>query len=206
MKKSKVTNAQWAAVTGARSVFDEDREASFEALVTPEVIASVKAWAGRMVRRGSLEPIEDLVQQGMIGFVEAVRRFCHSRKKGSSLQTYAAQWIQELMRTDALPREESLDQPIGGDDGMALAECIADVSQVLPDEELSRKRLYTSLLDSVDELDEREKTIIRLRYWEDQPMEQVGEALGITRQRVHQLEKRALDKLRKKMGGAINAH
>ena len=70
--------------------------------------------------------------------------------------------------------------------------------------EISKKKIYEIL----DNLEEREKDILLRRYglsgYDIHTLEQVGEAFNITRERVRQIEKKTLAKLRKKYDKELN--
>jgi RNA polymerase primary sigma factor len=72
-----------------------------------------------------------------------------------------------------------------------------------PDEAVLEGDNIRHLLDLLDNIDEREATILRLRYGLDgeDPMtlKQIGERIGLTRERVRQIEHEALSKLRDSM-------
>lgn len=69
-----------------------------------------------------------------------------------------------------------------------------------PLEEISQKELLEGVYDSFNSLTQNERTVLELRFGlDDKPsltLQQIGDALGVTRERVRQLEKRALRKLR----------
>ena len=70
----------------------------------------------------------------------------------------------------------------------------------------SRADSLRQVLESFDQLDKRAATVLRLRYGldEEEPLtlKQIGERLGLTRERVRQIETEALDKLREDLGAA----
>lgn len=93
----------------------------------------------------------------------------------------------------------SLDNPIG--DGNSTLNDSTQVSDSLNPEEFNKiKELEEYVVNILQELDEREQTIIKMRFgiqYEEKTLEEIGQYLGITRERVRQLEKRAIEKLRK---------
>lgn len=94
----------------------------------------------------------------------------------------------------------SLDEAQTDDGNATLAETIADPLQPTPLETVSHRLLRDDLAAVMAYLTCRERDILRLRYGLDneQPMtlEQIGRQLGLTRERVRQLEAEALKKLR----------
>lgn len=96
----------------------------------------------------------------------------------------------------------SLHSPIGNEDEGTLEEFISDVSGAGPDNDATGRLLRKDLLKYLEQhLTSKEKAVIILRYGLDQTgeprtLEEVGEILDITRERVRQLEARGLKKLR----------
>jgi RNA polymerase primary sigma factor len=95
----------------------------------------------------------------------------------------------------------SLDRPIGEDEDSSLGDFVEDTKVVSPSEYASFKLLQREINEVLSELDPREEKIIRLRFGLDKdeaPMtlEEVGAIFGVTRERVRQIEKKAIGKLR----------
>jgi RNA polymerase primary sigma factor len=92
----------------------------------------------------------------------------------------------------------------GSADGeLTINDLVADMNTPTPDEAVLDMDNIRHLLDLLDNIDEREATILRLRYGLDgeDPMtlKQIGERIGLTRERVRQIEHEALSKLRDAM-------
>ena len=103
---------------------------------------------------------------------------------------------------DALEAAQALailDQPVGEGDGASLGELFA-AKQVAPDEEADELLRREAVRQAVDKLPERERMVIELRFGfaEDEgpvSLEEVGRRLGLTRERVRQIEQEALLRL-----------
>jgi RNA polymerase primary sigma factor len=99
-------------------------------------------------------------------------------------------------------RPLSLDMSTTDDEKVTLMNLIANKDGLSPDEILIKQTLIEELQRLLEELDPREATILRLRYGIDEegPMtlEEIGERLHLSRERVRQLEKRAKEKLKKR--------
>ena len=112
--------------------------------------------------------------------------------------------VRDLLR---LAKEQdnplSLDSPMGEEQDTNLAELVPDLGAVAPDEEAARRLLGDAILVALEELDDREKHVVRMRFGLDggQPrtLEEVGRHFGVTRERVRQIEVRAFEKLQKAM-------
>jgi RNA polymerase primary sigma factor len=111
-----------------------------------------------------------------------------ARKKVSQLKT-------------ASIRPASLDAPISDDDSTEFGESVADEEARTPFELLRDKDLYNDVDGLLEVLNDREKEIISQRFGFDggerKTLEEVGQKLGVTRERIRQLQNSALSKLRR---------
>jgi RNA polymerase primary sigma factor len=98
-------------------------------------------------------------------------------------------------------RPSSLDAPVGDNDNTELGELVCDENEPTPFENLRGKTSQQDLSNIVAKLDPRETEILRLRFGLDgerpKTLEEVGITLGVTRERVRQLQNTALSKMRK---------
>jgi RNA polymerase primary sigma factor len=99
---------------------------------------------------------------------------------------------------------QSLDATIGGnddDDSSELGNFVEDDSAVRPEDAASTELLRGQILEVVNNLNDREKKIIKMRFGleGDRPhtLEEVGAEFAVTRERIRQIEAKALNKLRK---------
>ncbi len=94
----------------------------------------------------------------------------------------------------------SLQQPVGEDEESMLGDFIEDESQLSPVDQASRQLLKDHLQEILSTLSEREAKVLMLRFGLDggQPktLEDVGKVFGVTRERIRQIEAKALRKLR----------
>jgi len=101
---------------------------------------------------------------------------------------------------DLMKEPVSLDSPIGDDDSNVLGEFVESDS-ITPDEEVFDKILKEEIEKALKSLTEREKDVIYRRFGlnDGKPMtlEEIGNLLNITRERVRQIENKALKKLRR---------
>jgi len=109
------------------------------------------------------------------------------------------------------PYSRSLDEPVGDDEDSLLGDFIGSNDAPSPMHEAFRQMQIEELGCLLDELCERERRILELRYGlrildkkdgsalkheQPQTLEEIGKVFGISRERVRQIEKEALDKLR----------
>lgn len=94
----------------------------------------------------------------------------------------------------------SLETPIGEEDDSHLGDFIEDEGALSPEDYTSSSLLREQLEDVLDTLTDREENVLRLRFGLDdgniRTLEQVGKVFGVTRERIRQIEAKALRKLR----------
>ena len=94
----------------------------------------------------------------------------------------------------------SLDSPMGDEQDISLADLVPDMGAIAPADAATRRLLGEAVLASLEDLDERERDVVRMRFGLDgeQPrtLEEVGRRFGVTRERVRQIEARTMAKLR----------
>ena len=209
--------------------------------------------ANRYTGRGL--PLSDLIQEGNLGLMRAVRRFDYTM--GYKFSTYASWWIHQAISRALLgqtktiriptyvleqaskvhrissilqdkntgrkptPEEISeraeisvkivkrvleagnevvrLDSPILDGEKITLLEFIPDNSLPLPDSVVAKVMLPQIIREALLKLTPREKKIIRMRFGIDHDathtLDEIGREFNVTRERIRQIEKRALEKL-----------
>lgn len=183
--------------------------------------------------------IADLIQEGNIGLMVAVKKF--NPYKGFRLITYATWWIRSFMQdfilkttglvkrgskalkrklfykkdhaedalsahdrieSDAYPYELSLDNPIADDGRTTHLDMLCDTrpgqeetASVREEQALAKREVRNAL--SI--LNDKERLVIENRVMADPPesLQNLGDRLGLTRERVRQIEAQALKKLEK---------
>ena len=152
--------------------------------------------------------IEDLISIGTIGLVKAIHTF--KPDKNIKLATYASRCIENeilmyLRKCSAQKTEVSIDEPLNTDwDGNELL-----LSDILgTDEDLVLKPIEDDvdrqlLMDAVDKLTARERTIITLRFGlggrEEKTQKEVADLMGISQSYISRLEKRIIVRLKKEI-------
>ena len=230
----------------------EDGQAARDHLVSANsrlVVSVAKRYLGRGV------PFLDLIQEGNIGLIRALRKFDYRR--GYKFSTYATWWIrqavtraiadqartirvpvhmyeqinrlrqtsnrlsqqlgrdptkEELAEASQLPPQKlqqimrtaqrplSLEMPVGEEDNSSLADLIEDNNAEPPSDSVARHLLRETFDSILDSLSPREARILALRFGlidgYSYTLEEVGQKLGVTRERIRQIEARALGRLR----------
>ena len=106
--------------------------------------------------------------------------------------------VREIQRISLDPL--SLDSPVGDEDDSYLADFIKDDGAEEPDDAATRQMLQNEVRNVLDELNDREKEVVIMRFGldDEQPrtLEEVGKQFGVTRERIRQIESKTLAKLR----------
>ena len=106
--------------------------------------------------------------------------------------------VREILKIAQEP--VSLETPIGEEDDSHLGDFIEDQEATSPAEHAAYELLKEQLEDVLDTLTDREENVLRLRFGIDdgrtRTLEEVGKVFGVTRERIRQIEAKALRKLR----------
>jgi RNA polymerase primary sigma factor len=127
--------------------------------------------------RAAQEPLPAALEQKVLRAVERVDRILRLAQEPMSLET-----------------------PVGSEDSSILGDFIEDENVVTPLDAASRELLRDQIRSALLYLNERERQVLELRFGlldgRDHTLEEVGQRLGVTRERVRQIEAKALRKLR----------
>jgi len=110
----------------------------------------------------------------------------------------SADRVREIMKLSQMPI--SLEMPVGEEEDSHLGDFIEDRATLTPADAASRELLKLQLDETLDDLTDKERKIIRLRFGlkdgRPRTLEEVGKEFDVTRERVRQIEAKALCKLR----------
>jgi RNA polymerase primary sigma factor len=110
----------------------------------------------------------------------------------------AANRIEQIMRISQEPM--SLETPVGAEEDSYLGDFIKDETMPEPDDAASRQLLREQLRTILNSLNRRERQVLEMRFGlkdgQGHTLEEVGQAFGVTRERIRQIEAKALRKLR----------
>lgn len=156
---------------------------------------------------------QDYFQFGIEGLSEAVDRF--DPEYGTKFETYAIQRIRgkiidELRKVQSKQKaytttdEEiyhstmSLNNSIDEDSNCQLYEVISDESET-PMDTTEKNESKELLLEAIKQLDEKERLIITLYYYENLNYAEIAKVIGVTVSRVSQVHSKIIDSLKKKL-------
>jgi RNA polymerase primary sigma factor len=101
----------------------------------------------------------------------------------------------------------SLEMKVGEDESTELGDLLRDTSIRSPEEATLEGDLSNEITRALAPLSDREKEVLRLRYGlgtdHEYTLEEIGRRLSVTRERVRQIESRALHKVRATRGGGV---
>ena len=148
---------------------------------------------------------DDLVSEGSIGMMKAAEKYDPTR--GKPFVTFAAPYIRRSIEaalskvesdTEVRSTDESL--PIGSRNNYTLLNVLEDVNAPKADELVEETTLNEDLIRVMDILNEREQAVVKRYYGllgQRLTMAEIGEDLGLKRERVRQIRDQAVRKLRK---------
>lgn len=165
-----------------------------EARVLTDYARLVRLIAGELQRRVRACDYEDLVQAGMLGLLDAVRRYdptrgvpfgayARYRVRGSMLDSIRSYLVPEELGEDALPVDA---------DGEVLGPVDTDTQE----EKYYRRERDEHLRQAMEQLPPRWREVIWGYYGESKTLREIGEGLGVNESRACQIRRAAVERLR----------
>lgn len=166
---------------------------------------------------------DDLLAAGVHGLIDSLRK--NGGDQGATFESYARIRIRgaildELRTQDWLPRRArwaalgktaaSDDAPVAviGLEDLTPGERIGsfgDAEEKDPCEQFTEREEARRLAEAIEQLPARERTIVRMHYFQGARFKDIGEVLGVSEPRVSQLHTRAMGQLRKLLGEQLAA-
>ena len=186
---SDLTQAGFLGLLDAASRFDEAKGVRFSTYAELRIRGSILDglreldWLPRSVRRRWRE------LEAAVGRLEA-------RLERAPNETELA--IELGLSVSDLGRIEPVAEMVETTD--ELDSLVRDPHAIDPHEVLAHRELFRILVDAIDSLNEKERLVMTLYYYEDLTMKGVGEVLGVNESRVSQIHKKAVRTLRRRLG------
>ena len=168
----------WIRQSIARAIADQARTIRIPVHMV-ETINKMKRVQRQLVQRFGREPTAEEISDELEGFLSPER-------------------IREIQRIALDP--VSLESPIGEEEDSHLGDFIEDKEAETPVDFTTKSLLKDELYEVMKDLTDREERVLRLRYGLDdnrpRTLEEVGREFGVTRERIRQIEAKAIRKLR----------
>ena len=166
----------WIRQAMSRSIADQSRTIRVPVHMT-ETINKLNRVSRRFVQEYGRDPTDEEIGSGM---------------------DITAEQVREIQKLTQLPLP--LETPVGEDGGAQLGDFVQDKNQVSPPEAASYLLLKEQIADVLSTLSQREARVLELRFGLgdgiSHTLEEVGQEFGVTRERIRQIEAKALRKLR----------
>ena len=176
----------WIRQAITRAIADQARTIRIPVHMV-ETINKLVRVSRRLVQEYGREPTSEEIARGMT----------ESGKPDAS-QAYTPERIREIQKVSQEP--VSLETPIGEEEDSHLGDFLEDPTALAPAEAASQQLLREQVEDVLASLTSRERRVLQLRFGlEDgrsRTLEEVGREFGVTRERIRQIEAKALRKLR----------
>ncbi len=107
---------------------------------------------------------------------------------------------EELVKKSNVSAIVSIDEQVGEENSETFGNICVTSTVGNPEEELSKDELKKMLIDALSTLNEKEKIVISLYYFDELALKEIAGVLGVTDARISQIHSKALFKLRNKLG------
>ena len=152
-------------------------------------------WASREQRKRIR-----LLEQTMTRLEQRYQRLPSEEEIAAELGVTMAQY--QVWRSECQDRSpESLDRAAVGHEGQSQGYSLADSAARCPSEWAERREQESSLRKAIEGMPERERTILRLYYYEERTLAEIAQVMNLHESRVSQLKVRAVQQLRSDLSG-----
>jgi len=195
----------WIRQSISRSIADQARTIRIPVHIFESLNRLLRVQRDLIQKLGREPTIEDIAMEA--GYLEPQDKQAILRAQSDSIPmdedvrrrlNRAAAKVNRIMR--ALEEPVSLDSPVGNEDSSQLGDFIEDEDAQEPMDAAAREMLRESIKNALAVLSERERQVLELRFGlvdgKDHTLEEVGQYFNVTRERIRQIESKALRKLR----------
>jgi RNA polymerase primary sigma factor len=195
----------WIRQAISRSIADQARTIRIPVHLV-ETINKLSRVQRRMTQELGQEPTtEDLAMEMNLLDERELAAIMEAQANGKTIDPalerkleQAIKYVQDIMRVSAEPI--SLETPVGSEQNSLLGDFIEDQSEMSPMDSATLEMLKEQVRSVLSSLSERERNVLEMRFGfrdgKTHTLEEVGQMFGVTRERVRQIEAKALRKLR----------
>lgn len=198
--RSELVSHGMVGLNDAINKFDPSRGFKFETYamsrIKGAIIDELRAadWVPRSIRAKARN-----VEAAMADLQQQLDRTPTDEELAAYMEVETSE-LQHTLNQIATMNLVALDDPFGEDgQGTTLGDTLPDESGVDPLEIVEHSAVKEVLVEAINRMSEREKTVILLYYFEGMTLAQIGEILGVTESRVSQIHTKAVLGLRTKM-------
>ena len=196
----------WIRQAITRAIADQARTIRIPVHMVENIHRHIQAYRTLMQQLGREPTLEELaLEMGLVEPPEDAERIKELIRNGKPLPPplqrklrRAAAKVRSIIRAAQEPM--SLEMPIGLDEDSYLGDFIEDTSMPAPTDEASKEILREELERVLSTLTKKEREVLELRFGlkdgRPRTLEEVGKHFGVTRERIRQIEAKALRKLR----------
>jgi RNA polymerase primary sigma factor len=195
----------WIRQSVSRSIADQARTIRIPVHVFESINRLLRAQRHLVQQLGRDPNTDELAVEA--GFLDPqdVQVILHARSEGTPVPLdvrrrwmRAANKVGKIMRASEEPM--SLESPVGSEDSSQLGDFIEDRDALEPMDAAAREMLREQVKNALAVLSDREREVLEMRFGlvdgKDHTLEEVGQHFNVTRERVRQIEAKALRKLR----------
>jgi RNA polymerase sigma factor for flagellar operon FliA len=182
--------------------FDPEKNVKFKTYAVPRIKGAIFDelrsidWVPRSVRQKTKEVEET------IGALEAqLGRSATDQEIAGALRMDESEFLKTMMRISSTSILSLNDVWFSGDenDKVSIGDSIESPVSLNPDVIVEKGEIRQVIINSINELPDKEKKILVLYYYEDLTLKEIGQVMGITESRVSQLHTKAILRLRSKL-------
>jgi RNA polymerase primary sigma factor len=195
----------WIRQSISRSIADQARTIRIPVHIFESLNRLLRIQRDLIQKLGREPTIEDIALEA--GYLDPMDQQAIMRSMEESIPVEAdvrRRWNRAAAKVNRILRamEEpmSLDSPVGSEDSSRLGDFIEDEDAQEPMDAAAREMLRESVKNALAVLSDREREVLELRFGlvdgKDHTLEEVGQHFNVTRERIRQIESKALRKLR----------